>query len=75
MHSSCEGRCGDCPKQLVCHCLGITESDLLAVLDTHEINSVADLRRASGAGDGCTACHRRLAEYVQRYSIPICSVR
>jgi bacterioferritin-associated ferredoxin len=51
----------------------------METLATREIRTVTELCRLTGAGDGCTACRRRLAEYVerQRYSLalPICSVK
>ncbi|MBM63098.1 MAG: hypothetical protein CL484_09140 [Acidobacteria bacterium] len=44
----------------VCSCLHMTESDLLAKLDGTNIRTIRDLRRLTGAGDGCTACHQTL---------------
>ena len=77
-HLACDRACDDCPDPLVCHCLRITESVLLATLSTRPVRTVAELCRLTGAGDGCTACRRRLGEYVERHvyaSLPICSVK
>ena len=78
-HSTCQRSCETCPDRLVCHCLGVDESTILATLMAHDAPSVKDLCRLTGAGDGCTACHRRLAEYVNRHCyaslLPICSVK
>lgn len=68
-----------CDERVVCRCLGITEADVLEALTTQEIRSLRDLRQQTGAGDGCTACHRLLKQYLERASYssasPICSVR
>ncbi len=77
-----------CPGRLVCRCLGVTEAVLVEALVTLEIRTLQDLRRETGAGDGCTACHRLLRRYLEAraYSpsslssssssaAPICSVR
>ena len=48
----------------VCACLRITECELLNTLSSADIRTLRDLRRAIGAGDGCTACHRTLQRYL-----------
>jgi bacterioferritin-associated ferredoxin len=77
--STCQRSCEDCPERLVCHCLGIGESTIVAALTTQQVRTVKDLCRLTGAGDGCMACRRRLAEYVDRHCysslLPICSVK
>ena len=71
--------CADCPGRLVCRCLRVTEDVLVEALTTCEIRSVQDIQRHTGAGDGCTACHRLLRRYLegsaQSSLSPICSVR
>ena len=63
----------------VCTCLRITERDLLGTLSQREVRTLRDLRRAIGAGDGCTACHPVLQRYLdaggQPSCPPICSAR
>jgi bacterioferritin-associated ferredoxin len=49
----------------VCACLKVTHADLLAALACHEVRTVKDLCRYTGAGDGCMACHPRLRCYVE----------
>lgn len=67
MESHCQpDQCLDCPGRLVCSCLKITEEQLLTALDTLQIRTLRELRRQTGAGDGCTACHRRLELYLER---------
>jgi bacterioferritin-associated ferredoxin len=75
--------CAGCPKRLVCHCLRVSEADLRQALVTFDLRTIKDVRRHTGAGDGCTGCHRRLATYIEEYAQcassssdePICSVR
>lgn len=67
------------PGGYVCACLRVTECQLLATLAGPDIRTIRDLRRAIGAGDGCTACHGALQSYLeagaQRSCPPICSDR
>ena len=58
--------CIGCPARMVCHCLQITEDVVLTALETLNIRSVSDLRQHTGAGEGCTACHRRLRQYLEQ---------
>ena len=48
----------------VCDCLEVTECALLDVLSRSHIQTLRDVRRAIGAGDGCTACHGLLRQYL-----------
>ncbi len=63
----------------VCACLRITERQLLDALSGAPGCSLRDLRRTLGAGDGCTACHDVLQQYLdagaQPSCPPICSAR
>ena len=58
--------CSTCPARLVCRCLQVTEDALLAALEAGGIQTLPDLRRCTGAGNGCTACHRQLKGYLER---------
>ncbi len=51
---------------VVCECLQVTECQLLATLTQGDVQTLRDLRQATGAGDGCTACHHVLKQYLQR---------
>jgi NAD(P)H-nitrite reductase large subunit len=67
MESVCTpDRCVECPEQVICHCLQVTEGALLEVLQTMEVRTLADVRRCTGAGDGCTACHKRIKHLLER---------
>jgi NAD(P)H-nitrite reductase large subunit len=52
--------------QIVCRCLRVTETELAEALSTEEICDLKDVRRHTGAGSGCMACHRRIKEYLER---------
>ena len=56
----------------VCACLRVTECQLLATLESSDIGSLLDLRRAIGAGDGCTTCHEALQGYLDAGAQPSC---
>jgi bacterioferritin-associated ferredoxin len=64
---------------MVCHCLQITEDQLVTALTTHDLRTIRDVRRLTGAGDGCNACHRKIQLYLDSYSSSsspeICSAR
>lgn len=76
-----DGDCSSCLEAggpVVCHCLGITEDELVSSLITLELRSVREVRRQTGAGTGCNACHRKIQSYIETYSsssLEICSAR
>ena len=47
-------------NRVVCHCLGVTESQVQDALDFGGSQNLKDVRDCTGAGSGCTACHRRI---------------
>ena len=49
----------------VCDCLEVTECALLETLSRPHVRTLRDVRRAIGAGDGCTACHDLLRQYLE----------
>lgn len=74
-----DSSCQDCPNRVVCRCLQITEGQLLDAIQTLELRTVKDVRRATGAGDGCNCCHADLRHYLEHHAYalasPICSVK
>ena len=60
------------PGGFVCACLQITERQLLDTLSSTPVRSLRDLRRTLGAGDGCTACHDVLQQYLDAGGRPSC---
>jgi len=55
-----------CSDRVVCRCLQVTESELLEVMTTEEVQDLKDVRRHTGAGSGCMVCHRLIKCYLAR---------
>jgi bacterioferritin-associated ferredoxin len=49
----------------VCRCLKVTEAAVVDAIVTLGLRTVKELRTATGAGDGCTCCHRELRELLE----------
>jgi NifU-like protein len=47
-------------ESLVCHCYGITETQVRRSIDAVGARSVEDVIVTTCAGGGCTACHFRI---------------
>src|SRR5271156_4571112 len=45
---------------VVCHCLGITKSEIRAALEDGTAECLRTVMQQTGAGTGCTACHRTI---------------
>jgi bacterioferritin-associated ferredoxin len=60
---------GDCTTGLsprvVCRCLQITDVEIREAVATCGVQDLKDLGRCTGAGQGCTACHRLLRRYLE----------
>ena len=56
--------CNTCPARMVCRCLGVTEAALFEAIAQNKVKTIKDISRHTGAGDGCTACHRLLQLYL-----------
>jgi bacterioferritin-associated ferredoxin len=63
---ACSAECG---LRFVCHCLRVTEEVLAQAFAAQDIQTLRDLRRHTGAGEGCMACHRRLQAYLDRHVV------
>ena len=46
--------------KILCHCLGVTETDVRSAVSTGEVQSIKCVMNGTGAGTGCTACLRRI---------------
>ena len=81
MESPCASNsCNNCTERFACHCLGVTTDEVVQAVTTLGLRTLDELRQQTGAGDGCTACHRRLRLLIRSHaqsssSSPICSVR
>ncbi|MBI2068979.1 MAG: (2Fe-2S)-binding protein [Elusimicrobia bacterium] len=64
--------------RFACYCLRVSHEQVLAAIETKQINSIQDIIRYTQAGDGCTACHPLLKRYLRKKgycSDPICSAK
>ncbi|MEX0727478.1 MAG: (2Fe-2S)-binding protein [Planctomycetaceae bacterium] len=46
--------------RIVCHCLRVTEEEILQAAEVGKPHSVKQIMDHTGAGGGCTACHFRI---------------
>lgn len=65
--------------EIVCHCLQVTRAEIVTAADVTDASTVRDIMKCTGAGKGCTACHRRirnlLADQCPAGSSPTCVIR
>ncbi len=72
--TDCAGTCsacpavGSCPDRVVCRCLKVTEESIIVAIRTHDARTIRELRTVTGAGDGCTCCHKELRQYLAVYA-------
>jgi bacterioferritin-associated ferredoxin len=72
--TDCTGSCqgcaavGSCGERVVCRCLKVTEDQVIAAIKHNDARTLFELRLLTGAGDGCTCCHRELRHYLTVYS-------
>jgi bacterioferritin-associated ferredoxin len=59
--------CRTCDDRVVCRCLQVTEEQVVFAITTLEVRNLRELRQTTGAGDGCTACHRKLKALLQEH--------
>ena len=63
-----------------CACFRLSAEDVRKALTDRDIRTVAELKRETGAGSGCTACHPRLRALCDQTGYsgscpPSCSVK
>ena len=61
----CAGPCGGCVDRVVCRCLKVTEGHIIEAVVTLGLRTVKDVRGATGAGDGCTCCHKQIRALIE----------
>ena len=52
---------------MICHCLEITREMLHDAVVGLDLRNLHELRQVTGAGDGCTACHRQLRIFLEQH--------
>lgn len=60
--------CRSCDAQFVCRCLQVTQEHLVVTITTLGLRTLREVRQKTGAGDGCTACHRKLKSLLQEHA-------
>jgi bacterioferritin-associated ferredoxin len=68
MRPSCTQNCQGYDDRVICRCLGVTEATLVEVIATLELRTIKEVGQHTGAGDGCTCCHRLLAQYLDQHA-------
>ena len=58
--------CSGCPGKVVCRCLQVTEDALVHAITAHDLQTLKEVLRHTGAGDGCTCCHNEIRQYLQQ---------
>jgi bacterioferritin-associated ferredoxin len=58
------GSC-DPTQRVVCRCLQVTEAKLADAKERCPFECLRDIAVATGAGTGCTACHRHLRKFLR----------
>jgi bacterioferritin-associated ferredoxin len=49
--------------------LQVTEAEIRQAIDRGEVGSLEDVFNSTGAGIGCTACHRRILKVLKQARI------
>jgi NAD(P)H-nitrite reductase large subunit len=63
--------CHSCPDKVVCRCLNVTEAELIRAISNQDLRTIREIRRLTGAGEGCTCCHEQIREYLVRHSLTV----
>jgi len=56
----------DTTDKLICQCLQVSESEVRTAVDAGVVQCLRTAIAGTGAGSGCTACHRRLENFVRQ---------
>lgn len=62
-------QCEACPLSVVCRCLQVTETQVVEAIQSLSLRTVKDVRRHTGAGDGCTCCHNRIRDLLAQHGL------
>jgi bacterioferritin-associated ferredoxin len=69
MDSKCTPEaCSGCPLKVVCRCLQITEAAVVDAITSLDLRTLREVRRHTGAGEGCTCCHGALRDYLEQHA-------
>ena len=62
-----------CSEDVICHCLKVTQAEVESAIVTSDEPSLRCVMRMTGAGTGCTACHRAIRGMIQAQCPPAAS--
>lgn len=54
--------------RIVCHCLQVRTSTIEAAVSAGAVETVKCVMDMTGAGGGCTACHRRIRDLIEQHA-------
>jgi bacterioferritin-associated ferredoxin len=64
----CPGPCAGCTDRIVCRCLKVTEGAIAEAVTALGLRTVKEVRRATGAGGGCTCCHKQIRALIAAHA-------
>jgi bacterioferritin-associated ferredoxin len=59
--------CNACSLRVVCRCLRLTETTVVEAITNLGLRTLKEVRRHTGAGDGCTCCHDELEGLLEQH--------
>ena len=62
-----------CSEDVICHCLKVTQAEVESAIVTSDEPSLRCVMRMTGAGTGCTACHRAIRGLIRAQCPPAAS--
>lgn len=62
-----------CSEDVICHCLKVTQAEVESAIVTSDEPSLRCVMRMTGAGTGCTACHRTIRSLIRTQCPPAAS--
>ncbi len=54
------------PKDLICRCYFVTESEIIEIVKEKNLNSVGEVTEACSAGGGCGNCQPEIALIISK---------
>lgn len=67
MNSVCSPEHCTSTPEVVCRCLQVTRGFIRFTLETVEVCSFRELCQETGAGTGCTVCHKQLKAMLEEH--------
>lgn len=68
------GPCSADTDQIICRCLKVHESTVVEAIELYGAKSWKDVKRLTGAGDGCTGCHCAIKELLLQQQADACGM-